>query len=266
MIETDDPGGLQKGSGKEKSIIDDDEYQENNATACGLDDNTIDEKSGKRPRTNYKDPTNHTKLMNAINFMKSSHGSEGQQGRRDLKSVSKLFGLPYNTLRDNYLRYASHVRVTSEMTKFNFYVRATTGLVIKKRKSCSEKGQGDSSPSANTQKLLSNTVDNEAIANSHFDFQLFFPEAVALGTSSSPSHVPSVDLTLPSSSPHSHHSLPTPHSADPSVPFQLSPQAHLFETTPPEGVAHSPEGVALALDGGSAATQVNYPIDTIAQL
>lgn len=56
----------------------------------------------KRPRTNYKDPENSAKLNAALSMLINQDG-EGQI-IKDIKSVAKLFGVPYNTLRDNFLR------------------------------------------------------------------------------------------------------------------------------------------------------------------
>lgn len=57
----------------------------------------------KRKRTNYKDPENQAILQSALNMMISQF-DDPNLPRKDLKSVSKIFNLPYNTLRDNYLR------------------------------------------------------------------------------------------------------------------------------------------------------------------
>jgi len=61
-----------------------------------------EKKIGKRPRTNYKDPENSAKLNAALSMLINQDG-EGQI-IKDIKSVAKLFGVPYNTLRDNFLR------------------------------------------------------------------------------------------------------------------------------------------------------------------
>ena len=47
------------------------------------------------------DPNNAIKLENAVKVMID----QNIEGAKDLKSVSKMFDVPYNTLRDNYLRY-----------------------------------------------------------------------------------------------------------------------------------------------------------------
>lgn len=76
----------------------------------------------KRKRTNYKgifskfllsnnrpfiiiflDPENASKLAAALEMMINQQ-NDSTAPQRDLKTVSKMFGLPYNTLRDNYLR------------------------------------------------------------------------------------------------------------------------------------------------------------------
>ncbi len=65
-----------------------------------FDDNK-DDASKKRKRTNYKDPENSSKLNAALNALINQQDGEGQ---KDLKTVSKLYNLPYNTLRDNFLK------------------------------------------------------------------------------------------------------------------------------------------------------------------
>lgn len=57
----------------------------------------------KRRRTNYKDAENSARLAAGLNMLISPYGDDGS-GQKDLKTVSKLFGVPYNTLRDNYLK------------------------------------------------------------------------------------------------------------------------------------------------------------------
>lgn len=77
-----------------------------------------EKRAGKRPRTNYKDPENSAKLNAALSMLINQDG-EGQI-IKDIKSVAKLFGVPYNTLRDNFLR-------------------ATTGQVNKLKKDVKQK-------------------------------------------------------------------------------------------------------------------------------
>lgn len=86
----------------------------------------------KRKRTNYKDPKNAEKLQNALNVMlcrsnidmrqllgKSYVDDEGNEIRKtlDLKTVSKLFDVPYNTLRDNYLKITQGSVIVKESTR-----------------------------------------------------------------------------------------------------------------------------------------------------
>lgn len=59
-----------------------------------------DDSSKKRRRTNYKDPEHAGQLNAALNALINQDGD----GQKDLKTVSKMFNLPYNTLRDNYLK------------------------------------------------------------------------------------------------------------------------------------------------------------------
>lgn len=56
----------------------------------------------KKRRTNYRRPENAAKLNAAVNalIMQKQDGN----GHGDIRAVSKLFNIPYNTLRDNYLR------------------------------------------------------------------------------------------------------------------------------------------------------------------
>ena len=46
------------------------------------------------------DPNNAVRLENALKVMID----QNVEGAKDLKSVSKVFDVPYNTLRDNYLK------------------------------------------------------------------------------------------------------------------------------------------------------------------
>ena len=58
--------------------------------------------SGKRRRrTNYRDPENAAKLTTALGILIKQKEENKPQ---DLKSIASHFGLPYNTLRDNYLK------------------------------------------------------------------------------------------------------------------------------------------------------------------
>lgn len=67
-------------------------------------ENGGDSSASKKRRTNYKNPENSAKLSAAINMLLNQQ-TEDSNGQRDLKSISKMFNIPYNTLRDNYLRY-----------------------------------------------------------------------------------------------------------------------------------------------------------------
>lgn len=53
----------------------------------------------KKRRVNYRKPENAAKLNAAVNALIMQ-----RQGHGDIRAVSKLFDIPYNTLRDNYLR------------------------------------------------------------------------------------------------------------------------------------------------------------------
>lgn len=56
--------------------------------------------SGKKRRTNYRKPEHAAKLHAAVNALIMQ-----KQGHGDIRAISKLFNIPYNTLRDHYLRY-----------------------------------------------------------------------------------------------------------------------------------------------------------------
>lgn len=60
------------------------------------------DKSEKKRRTNYKKPENAAKLNAAVNALLLS--KQDPSGQKDIRSVSKLYDIPYNTLRDNYLK------------------------------------------------------------------------------------------------------------------------------------------------------------------
>jgi hypothetical protein len=60
------------------------------------------DKPFKKSRTNYKKPENAAKLNAAVNaLVLNRHDPFAQQ---DIRTVSKLYDIPYNTLRDNYLK------------------------------------------------------------------------------------------------------------------------------------------------------------------
>ena len=61
-----------------------------------------DERSNKKRRTNYRRPENAAKLNAAVNALIMQ--KQDRNGHGDIRTVSKLFNIPYNTLRDNYLR------------------------------------------------------------------------------------------------------------------------------------------------------------------
>ena len=63
-----------------------------------LDD---EEKRKKRKRTNYKDPERLAILTEAVNVLVDRLNNDQPL---DMRSVSKRFNIPYNTLRDNYLK------------------------------------------------------------------------------------------------------------------------------------------------------------------
>lgn len=55
----------------------------------------------KRRRKNYRDPENAAKLAMAMDILMRQR----KDGKiQDLKQISAHLGLPYNTIRDNYLR------------------------------------------------------------------------------------------------------------------------------------------------------------------
>ena len=60
-----------------------------------------DHQPKRRRRTNYRDPENAAKLTTALGILIKQKEENKPQ---DLKSIASHFGLPYNTLRDNYLK------------------------------------------------------------------------------------------------------------------------------------------------------------------
>ncbi len=65
-------------------------------------DSGDDDKPGKKRRTNYRRPENAAKLNAAVNALIMQ--KQDPNAPKDIRSVSKIFNIPYNTLRDNYLR------------------------------------------------------------------------------------------------------------------------------------------------------------------
>jgi len=71
----------------------------------GLNDTTTTSSSNsseKKRRINYRKPENAAKLNAAVNALIMQ--KQDPNGPQDIRTVSKLFNIPYNTLRDNYIR------------------------------------------------------------------------------------------------------------------------------------------------------------------
>lgn len=66
-----------------------------------MEDPMLDSAGKRRRRTNYRDPENAAKLTTALGILIKQKEENKPQ---DLKSIAAHFGLPYNTLRDNYLK------------------------------------------------------------------------------------------------------------------------------------------------------------------
>mmetsp|Transcript_20981 Transcript_20981/g.28864 ORF Transcript_20981/g.28864 Transcript_20981/m.28864 type:complete len:365 (-) Transcript_20981:653-1747(-) len=70
-----------------------------------FEDNQDDEKASKKPRTNYRDPRRLANIKAAIDLLLQQEETEGESRKsKNLKEVSRQFNIPYNTLRDNFLR------------------------------------------------------------------------------------------------------------------------------------------------------------------
>ncbi|RYH17111.1 hypothetical protein EON65_29065 [archaeon] len=59
-------------------------------------------KKERMRRVNYRLPENAVKLNAAINAL--SQNKSDPNAPQDIRHVSKMFKIPYNTLRDNYLK------------------------------------------------------------------------------------------------------------------------------------------------------------------
>lgn len=66
-----------------------------------MEQDQTDASGKRRRRTNYRDPENAAKLTTALGILIKQKEENKPQ---DLKSIASHFGLPYNTLRDNYLK------------------------------------------------------------------------------------------------------------------------------------------------------------------
>lgn len=66
-------------------------------------DDSNDASLTKRKRTNYRQPENNAKLTAAVNVLVSRY-QQNSDRNVDIKSVSRMFGVPYNTLRDNFIK------------------------------------------------------------------------------------------------------------------------------------------------------------------
>jgi hypothetical protein len=59
-----------------------------------------------RVRINYNDPENREKLTNAVNSLLENRDSGHSM---DMRQTASHFGVPYNTLRDNYIKYVKTI-------------------------------------------------------------------------------------------------------------------------------------------------------------
>jgi hypothetical protein len=60
----------------------------------------------KKTRIDYKDSENSAKLQSAIDCILEQKKIESTVGskRKNMREVSQIYNIPYNTLRDNYIR------------------------------------------------------------------------------------------------------------------------------------------------------------------
>ena len=63
----------------------------------------------KKPRTDYKNPHHANRLLIAINTVISSLEGEPEAFHKNIMMIAKSHNIPYNTLRDNFLRYPSSI-------------------------------------------------------------------------------------------------------------------------------------------------------------
>lgn len=69
-------------------------------------ENCSEVEKNKQKRTNTKDPNRREKIRAAIHFiLQNEPGLTGTRRAPNLKKVSQQFNIPYNTLRDNFLRF-----------------------------------------------------------------------------------------------------------------------------------------------------------------
>jgi hypothetical protein len=132
-----------------------------------------DDKLSKKRRTNYRRPENAAKLNAAVNALIMQ--KQDPNAPKDIRSVSKIFNIPYNTLRDNYLRFLTSL--------FFFFLqvvlRVTTGDVrcAKKQKKQKDDDSGDDNGDSND--FFDGNLDQEGVGD-HPD-HVAFPYDVSYG-------------------------------------------------------------------------------------
>ena len=85
--------------------------EENKAASDASVDQDSVEGASKKQRTNYRDPSRLANIKAAIDFLLQQENLDGTSGGkkiRNLKEVSRQFKIPYNTLRDNFLRFMNY--------------------------------------------------------------------------------------------------------------------------------------------------------------
>ena len=84
-----------------------DEGQERKEPPVENPENGNEEEPKKRPKTNFRDPSRLANIKAAIEYLLKQDNAGVKKGSRrtkNLKEVSRQFNIPYNTLRDNFLR------------------------------------------------------------------------------------------------------------------------------------------------------------------
>lgn len=93
---------------KKRNNSNDTEDDNSNQSPSNDNDNDNEDSANKKQRTNYRDPARLANIKAAIDFLLQQENAEDEMTTRrnkNLKEVSRQFKIPYNTLRDNFLRY-----------------------------------------------------------------------------------------------------------------------------------------------------------------
>ena len=94
---------------RKRNEINSNDTEDENSNQSPSNKNDNEDNSNKKQRTNYRDPARLANIKAAIDFLLQQENAEDETTNtfknKNLKEVYRQFKIPYNTLRDNFLRY-----------------------------------------------------------------------------------------------------------------------------------------------------------------